>query len=138
MSTGATPEAALTEPLHPIHSHPTAMLTARRRPTPHAVTIVELSGEVDLMTENIMREALTSAARIRDLQLLICDMTHVSFFSCAGLRILLQTRAALHQRGAQLRVVAQSPMVILLFDVARLGGTVGLCASVQEAIRSAR
>jgi anti-anti-sigma factor len=134
---GTTPEVALTEPLRPIHSHPTTMLAARRRTMADPVMIVELFGEVDLMTEDIMREAMTSATRAAGLQLLICDMTHVSFFSCAGLRILLDVRETLNLRGAQLRVVAKSPMVTLLFDTTRMGGTLGLCTSVQEAIRLA-
>ncbi len=135
---GATSEAVLTEPLHPTHSWPSTMLTSRQRRMPGAVVVVELHGEVDLATEEVMRDALTGAVRIADLELLICDMTHVGFFGCVGLTILLQIQAVAHLRGAQMRVVTQSPMVLLLLDVTRLSDTLGLCASMQEAIQTGR
>ena len=105
---------------------------------PGAVVVVEMRGAIDLATEEAMRNALANAACVEDLRLLICDMTHVSFLSCAGLNVLLRIRATLKPRGAQMRVVAQSPIVVLLFDVTRLGGTLGLCASVHEAIHGLR
>ncbi len=124
--------------MHPAHSHPISMLTARQRQMPGGVVIVEMRGAVDLATEEMMRRALAGAAGVADLQLLICDMTHVSFVGCAGLNILLEIQATLTPRGAQMRVVAQSPIVVLLFDVTGLGGTLGLCASVPEAIHGPR
>jgi anti-anti-sigma factor len=135
---GATPEAVLTEPQHPDNPHPMTMLTARQHQAPGAVVIVELRGEVDLATEQVMQAALAGAAATAGLRLLVCDLTQVSFFSCGGLAVLLRVQTALKPRGARMRVVARSPTVILLFEVARLDDTLGLCASVREAIHGPR
>jgi anti-sigma B factor antagonist len=111
------------------------MLTTRQRRMPGGVVIVELYGEVDLATEEVMRKALTDAVRTPGIRLLVCDMTYVSFFSCSGMTALMKIRAALHKRGARIRVVAQSPIVVLLFGVTGLTGVLGLCSSTQEAIQ---
>jgi anti-anti-sigma factor len=82
-----------------------------------------------------MLGALSALAQTPEIWLLVCDMTNVSFFSCAGLIVLLDVRAALVRRFAVLRVVAQSPAVVLLFDITGLAGMLGLRASLEEAMK---
>jgi anti-anti-sigma factor len=107
-----------------------------------AAVVVELRGEIDLATEEIMRSALTNAISAMGVvgadgpRLVVCDMTHVGFLSCCGLTVLLQTRKALRRRRMRMRVVAQTPVVVMLIEIMGLAGTLGLCAELKEAIRA--
>jgi len=121
---------SLTEPMYPADSSP---LTARLCRMPAGVVVVEMRGEVDLTTEEIMRNALADGVGTADVRLLVCDMTRVSFFGCVGLTVLLRAKAVLRQRDAQLRVVAQSHPVVMMFDLTDLSDALGLCASLEEA-----
>jgi anti-anti-sigma factor len=120
--------------MYPADSFPLTTLRARQRRLPGGVVVVELDGEVDLATEDVLRNVLADVVGAADTQLLVCDLTRVSFFSCTGLNILMLARKALQQRGAPLRVVARAPVVVMVFEGTDLAETLGLCASLKEAI----
>jgi anti-sigma B factor antagonist len=105
---------------------------------PTGVVVVELRGEVDLTNEDVIYQALADAVApasgAADTRLLVCDMTGVSFLGCVGLTALLRAKAVLRHRGIQLRVVARTPAVVMMFDLTNLTATLGLCSSLEEAI----
>ena len=57
------------------------------------VTIVAISGEVDVCTEAQLQQSLLRIIRECGAKLML-DVSGVSFMDCAGLRALLATRAA--------------------------------------------
>jgi anti-anti-sigma factor len=72
--------------------------------------IVTVSGEVDVGTEGLLRQALLRIMRERGARLLL-DVSGVSFMDCAGLRALLATRRRAELRGGFLRLIAVSAAV---------------------------
>lgn len=134
--TARRPEAILTEPSHRDTSdHVTSStppLTARKQ-VRDAVVILSLAGEIDLTNQAALREALDDCAATPGIQLLICDLTDVTFMGVVGLTTLLRIRETLDRNGARLRVVARQPTVVMLFDLTGLAGHLGLSSGVAEA-----
>ncbi|MFD5411856.1 STAS domain-containing protein [Streptomyces nojiriensis] len=92
----------------------------------HGEAVVTVSGEIDLVTSPILRDALEDALAGRP-HCLEVDFTHVTFCDCAGLSALLRARAAAQQAGAAFVLVhVDAPTVIRLFDLAGAGPLFGL------------
>lgn len=67
-------------------------------------------GEVDLASAPTLEGALHDALRRRP-RALYLDLERVAFFDCAGLNVLLRTRALARRTGAALTVSAAGPAV---------------------------
>jgi anti-sigma B factor antagonist len=74
--------------------------------------IVSVAGEIDLLTAGAFRDSLSPHLSDPATTLLVCDLSQVKFLACSGLSILVDARAALAARGAELSVVANSPAVL--------------------------
>ena len=72
--------------------------------------IVTVSGEVDVGTEGLLRQALLRIIRERSARLML-DVSGVSFMDCAGLRALLATRRRAEMRGGCMRLIVASAAV---------------------------
>jgi anti-anti-sigma factor len=82
------------------------------RPVRDGVALVTVTGEVDIATVPSLRTALTPLTADPAVRLLVCDLSKVSFFGCAGISVLLDARAALATRDARLRLVATGTVVV--------------------------
>jgi anti-anti-sigma factor len=134
--TARRPEAILTEKSHhdtSDHVTSSAPLLTASKQVRGAVVILSLAGEIDMTSQAALREALDDCAATPGIQLLICDLTDVTFMAVAGLTALLRIREILARGGARLRVVAQQPTVVMLFNLTGLAGPLGLCEGVAEA-----
>src|SRR5262245_52769189 len=78
------------------------------------VLTVTVSGDVDLDTSDEFGHALGGSIA----PLVNVDLAEVTYMDSAGLRSLLTARAAIEQRGGQLRVVKVSSIVGRLFEIA--------------------
>ena len=78
--------------------------------------IVTVSGEVDVGTEGLLRQALLRIMRERGARLLL-DVSGVSFMDCAGLRALLATRRNAELRGGFMRLIAVSRAVRRIMEL---------------------
>lgn len=65
------------------------------------VSVIELSGDVDMSTAHLITELVTHVAKRRPLQVII-DMTEVSFFCAAGITALLHARNTIKDVGGKL------------------------------------
>jgi anti-anti-sigma factor len=79
---------------------------------PGGVSIVSVTGEVDLATADALRDSLSHYLADPATTLLVCDLSQVKFLACSGLSILLDAHGALSARGARLSVVANGPAVL--------------------------
>ncbi|MCW2875295.1 MAG: sulfate transporter [Streptomyces oryziradicis] len=82
-------------------------------------TVVELSGEVDILaaTRTSGRlDALTSSLHPD----LVMDLRAVTFIDCSGLSLLVRARRRVVERGGRLAVVSDSPSVLRLLRLTRL------------------
>jgi anti-anti-sigma factor len=72
------------------------------------VTVIEVTGELDLSTVHLLAELVDHVARARPASVVL-DMAKVSFFCAAGLRVVLNARDTIAAAGGRLVLRAPSP-----------------------------
>ncbi|MER5261742.1 STAS domain-containing protein [Actinosynnema sp. NPDC002837] len=95
------------------------------------VLVIGVAGEVDIDTTPEVRAAVLSGLAERP-SALVLDLSGVSFFSSAGLSLLLETRA----RVDTLAVVATARAVLRPIQLTSLGSLLTVFGSVDEALAS--
>lgn len=96
------------------------LLTVTAHPIiPPGVVVIAVRGEVDLFTHPLLKAGLLAHLRHAGPPLVI-DLTEVSFFSAAGLTVLLAAREAAVAVGIRLCVVAHTRTVLLPLMVSEL------------------
>ena len=96
-------------------------------------TVIKVSGELDAMTSDQLRE-LATGARTQPTHGIIFDLADMTFIDSSGIRVILDTTQ--HSDGIRSAVASLSPRVERLF--ARLGLTTRLAiyATTLDAVRS--
>ncbi|MEV5593742.1 STAS domain-containing protein [Streptomyces sp. NPDC052496] len=93
-----------------------------------ATTVVELSGEVDILAATALTARLDeiTGARCPDL---VLDMRDVTFIDCCGVSMLCRTRRRVEAKAGRLRLagVADSPSVLRLLRLTGLLSSFDLC-----------
>jgi anti-anti-sigma factor len=93
------------------------LFDARTRRPADGIVVVTVVGEVDIATVDPLRAVLAPLSADSEVRLLECDLSRVSFFGCAGVSVLLGTRAELATRGARLELAAASSAVLRTLSV---------------------
>ncbi len=81
-----------------------------QRPT-HAVLLIHVAGEVDMLTGPLFEDHLNRLLATRP-QRLIVDLSQVSFMGSTGLAILISTRHVARQQGTALQLRGTSHRVV--------------------------
>jgi len=110
-------------------------LDVRIRPVRDDVSLVSVTGEVDIATAPTWRSALAPVLADPTLRLLVCDLSGLSFLGAAGVSVLLDTHATLAARGAELHVVAETRVVLRPLAVTGLLNLLPVSPDVQSALR---
>ncbi|MDN0197763.1 STAS domain-containing protein [Streptomyces sp. S.PNR 29] len=84
-------------------------------------TVVEVAGEIDLLTAELLAEHLDAATARPEPDVLV-DLRRVDFFDCSGLRALCRAEARAGRRGGRLRIVCVDPHIRRLLRVSGLLG----------------
>jgi anti-sigma B factor antagonist len=108
------------------------------RPVRAGAALVTVMGEIDIATVASLKAALAPLTVDPAVRLLVCDLSEVSFFGCAGMSVLLDARAALVRRGARLRLVATSRLVMRPLALLRLLDVLPVSPDVHTALRQRR
>lgn len=105
-------------------------VTVRRE---HGVTILEVTGEIDLSTVPRLRERLFELADSG--QPLIIDLNRITFIDSSGLGVLVATarRASVH--GASLHAVCSRPQTRKLLWLTGVDRRIPLSATVEGALK---
>jgi anti-anti-sigma factor len=82
------------------------------------VTLVTISGEMDLSTAHLLTELVEHLARDHPAQVVL-DMAQVSFFCAEGLRALLRARDTVTAAAGQLMLRAPSPRTWRVLTITR-------------------
>ena len=90
----------------------TWLFDVRTRRPADGVAVVSVAGEVDIATVAPFHAVLVPLSVDHSVRLLMCDLSRVSFFGCAGVSVLLGARAELAKRAARLEVAAASRAVL--------------------------
>nr|WP_232107970.1 MULTISPECIES: STAS domain-containing protein [Streptomyces] len=105
-------------------------IRATPRPTARVVgdtTIVELSGEIDMLTAPCVgaRLDVLTAGPLPDL---VVDLRSVSFIDCTGLGVLCRVANHVRARQGRLRLVTDNPRFRRILRLTRLSGAFEVCA----------
>ncbi|MEV0294000.1 STAS domain-containing protein [Nocardia sp. NPDC050710] len=82
-----------------------------------AVTLCAVAGEVDSYTADILRNSLIGSLPTASPTIVI-DLSMVTFFGVAGLRVLIEARSRVGHSGRHMRLVTGSRCVDRLLEVA--------------------
>jgi anti-sigma B factor antagonist len=118
---------------HSASSSRLATLTVRRRQRRAGLVVLEVAGEIDLLTAPSLGQALAAVRAPK----LVIDLSEVTFLSAAGLGMLELVAQRADETTRQLRVVACSAAVLRPLSVVDLDRQIPIYLSVQDAIRSA-
>jgi anti-sigma B factor antagonist len=105
----------------PTGSQPPAANSCALTRTSGPFTVVVVSGEVDIVTGDLLAEHLDAATAEPGSDVLV-DLRAVEFFDCSGLRVLCRAEARARERGGRLRLVCQGPRLPRLLRTAGLLG----------------
>lgn len=111
-------------------------------PTPHArtyrvrgITVVELSGEIDLGSAPQVDPHLTAAVRWPTPALVVLDLNQLEFIDCYGLSLLVRARRRLVDRGGWLLMACDHPPTRKLLAMTGLDGLFRPMRSLDDALR---
>ncbi|MEU1344296.1 STAS domain-containing protein [Streptomyces sp. NPDC090075] len=83
--------------------------------------VVEVFGEVDIATEELVAEHLLAATAEAEPDVLV-DLRRIGFLDCSALRVLCRAEARARERGGRLRLVCEGPQVPRLLRASGLLG----------------
>ena len=95
--------------------------------------LVRVTGEVDMATGEIMAHRLTEALD-EAVDVLMIDLTGVTFFGSTGLSVLLRVHELSQRRRVDLRIVADQRLVVRPMEIGGLAGVFRIHPSVPDAL----
>lgn len=113
--------------------HPTSLCSSER--VIAGTTVVELHGEIDLLTAQPLSARLDvlTGGPCPDL---VLDLRRLSFIDCAGLGVLCRARNRTAARHGSFRLVGGGPGFLRILRHARLGGVFEIHARLSSALAS--
>jgi anti-sigma B factor antagonist len=106
------------------------LLRLNRRPRPD-MTVLELGGEVDLLTAARLAGGLDDEIR-QGTGDVVVDLHEVEFIDSAGLQVLLGAQRRLARQGRELGIVCPPGPVLRVFELSRLLDTLHIAGSLRE------
>jgi len=98
--------------------------------------VITVTGEIDQFTVDRLRAAVTAGFdQLRDREILVIDLTAVTFFGSPGLQALVDVTEAAQQRREPLRIVVDhNRPVIHPIKITGLGHVLALYDTVEQAL----
>ena len=91
-----------------------------RKPAPNQ-TVIEVGGEVDMLTSPQLRAAvLEQFEPSAGIELVVLGMDDVTFLGTSGLAVLIEVREAAHMAGVELRLACTARRVLRPLTIAGL------------------
>ena len=100
--------------------------------------MVAVAGEIDLVTVDRLRAAVAAGfAELRDGEILVIDLTEVTFLASQGLQVLVEVTQAAQQRREPLRlVVDHTRPMIRPIEMTGLDEVLALLYTVEDALHA--
>jgi len=96
--------------------------------------VLEIAGELDLLTAAQVRTWLRETLGDIPAGQLVIDLTQVSFLDLAGLDALLDARRLVESVDGELRIVCPHERLLRLFRLTGLITTLRICQRLEEAL----
>jgi anti-sigma B factor antagonist len=97
------------------------------------VTVVEVSGEIDVYTASVLRERLASLIDEGRTDLVV-DLTPVRFMDSTGLGVLVGVLKKVRGHGGRLQLVIDSERLLKVFRITALTQVFTIHATVEAAL----
>ncbi|MFF5207960.1 STAS domain-containing protein [Streptosporangium sp. NPDC000396] len=101
----------------------------------HAHTIVRLHGDIDIASSAVLRKRLRNTLQ-RCMDLLILDLSEVSFCDASGLAVLVGIRRRASRLGVTLRVASPRPSTARLLRITGLDRSLTIHPTLSSALAS--
>jgi anti-sigma B factor antagonist len=113
--------------------------TARVMRAQAQALVVTVAGEIDVLTVQRLRAAVTAGFdQLRDGEILIVDLTNVTFLGSPGLQALVEATRAARRRREPLRIVVDNTRpVVRPIQLTGLDGILALYGTVEQALQPA-
>ena len=100
--------------------------------------VVTVAGEIDLVTVDRLRAAVAAGFEdLRDGEILVIDLTKVTFLASQGLQVLVDVTQAAEQRREPLRIVVDHTRpVIRPIQMTGLDEVLALFVSIEDALHA--
>jgi anti-sigma B factor antagonist len=95
------------------------------------VTVLELAGEVDLLTVSRLAAGLDDEVRHGECDVVV-DLRPVQFIDSSGLHVLLGAQRRLARQGRALGIICAPGPVLRVFELSRLLDTFAIVESVRD------
>lgn len=132
------PDADLSGGLGPADEQLVRIHTARVTDATSMALVVTVAGEIDLFTIDRLRTAVAAGFQdLRDGEMLVIDLTQVTFMDSKGLQTLVDVTQAAQQRRDPLRIVVDHTRpVIRPIQVTGLDDVLALFITVEDALHA--
>ena len=97
--------------------------------------ILEIKGEVDLYSSPTMREHILSTIKHHHPQTLLVDLTQVLYMDSSGIATLVEGLQLSNEHHIRFKLVGLSPVVLEVFELARLERVFNIYTTTEEALR---
>lgn len=101
------------------------------------ITVVDVTGEVDLYTAPRLEEALTHASAGTPPRVVV-NLTGTTYLDSTALRVLTSTLKRVRERDGEIALVSTQPKVGKLFSITGLDQLFPLCETEAEALERVR
>jgi len=96
------------------------------------VTRIQLSGRMDMQGTAAIETKFTAYA-VKDKGAVVVDMSAVSFLASIGIRTLILSAKALHQRGGKIALLNPDAAVRKVLEMAGVDSLIPVCDSIESA-----
>ena len=99
------------------------------------VPVLSVRGEIDVATSPELHAFLTDMITAEP-ELVVVDLTEVSFIDSTGLGVLVGALGDVRARGGDLRLVVTQPQIIKLLELTGLDEVFAVRSNTSDAVRS--
>jgi len=96
--------------------------------------VVDVSGEVDMMSSPDLRRVLTEALRAKP-RVLVVNLANVAYMDSSGIATLVECLQGTRVYGGKLRLVEMRREILDVFELARLDRVFEILATEEDALR---
>jgi anti-sigma B factor antagonist len=98
------------------------------------VVLVDVTGEVDMLTSPQLRDQLVGLVQAQDTELVVVALGGVTFLGTSGLATLIEVREAAHAGGVELRLACAGRRVLRPLTIAGLLAMFDIHDTVEAAL----
>ena len=109
-------------------------ITLSTRPAAPGQVVINVGGEVDMLTSPQLRAAVLEQLETAGVELVVLVMDGVTFLGTSGLAVLIEVREAAHAAGVELRLACTARRVLRPLTIAGLVPLFDIHDTLEQAL----